>query len=185
MVLIADLTSQGYAPPAILKAVNESRKGKYSLSLRTINGELSVIRAEWAAIRVTSLDEFVNRELRLIDFLQVEAIEGWKKSKAERTRKEIENANFNEGARRAGLRERTTTESRDGTADFLITALRCHERRCRLLGLDKPMKSEHSGPDGAPLPIPIAPHLLEIKILSPDEARAVTATSAKTPHNPA
>ncbi len=45
------------------------------------------------------------------------------------------------------------TENRNGDPRALDGILKCIERRCKLLGLDAPAKSEHTGKDGGPIKV--------------------------------
>ncbi len=179
---IAEMMSRGFTNLRITDAINSVRP--YKLSTRTIRHDMEKIRQKWHTAQMESLTVHINRELQLLDYLQVEALDGWERSKAEKQKSEAEKADFSDQGKRAGTRSKLTRENRDGTPEFLAVALKCSERRCRILGLDAPTKSEHSGPDGMPLPLPppsAVPHLVEIRIISEEEAHAAAVQAEQDP----
>lgn len=179
-LFISGQLSRGMAQTRIWQLLNEQRKGVYQLSLRTITEDIGQIRDEWHKGILTNLTAHINRELVLIDHVQLEAFDAWDKSKNEKTRSEAEKMDFAEQGRKAGTRSKLTRENQVGDPRHLAIILQCHQRRCRLLGLEPNTiggtgDPERGGGQG-PIPLPTAaPHILEIKILSQEEADAISA----------
>ena len=79
-----------------------------------------------------------------------------------------------------------------GDPAFIGKILDVHDRRARLLGLDAPVKQEHSGPDGGPIPLGAAQPLNEddcdaildrhFQRMKEEEARAGTPPTTAAPN---
>jgi hypothetical protein len=170
LAVMAGWMARGWQSPRIHQELNALRKYDPKLSERSIRNDMAKIRDKWHESQLVSMTSFVNREILLLDYMQGEALESWEKSKQEGTRTEAEQANFTDQGKRPGTRSKVTRIGRDGTPEFLIVALKCQERRAKLLGLDKPTKYQPTGEDGAPLLLGAGttPHVLEITITNAD-----------------
>lgn len=181
--------ARGLTYAVLHERLNEMRKGQYTIGRRTIDDDAKKIRDAWYAAQLTNITAQVNKELALLDYLQNEALDAWDRSKTEMTRTEAESANFTDAGRRAGTRQKVTRNNRDGDPQHLAIALKCHERRCRLLGMEK-----HFAPlGGDPLAagekslnpagmnaLPSGQHMLEIRIISEQEAHDIAASAPAT-----
>jgi hypothetical protein len=117
----------------------------------------AIIKKRWRESSIVDWDEARGRELAELDILRREYREdldrylaAWEASKLERTRtrKETDGTKDRDGnliTKKATIE----TEKRDGNPAFLDGMIKCkqelvrlHERRCKLLGLDAPTKSE-------------------------------------------
>jgi hypothetical protein len=75
-------------------------------------------------------------------------------------------------------------EQRDGNPAFLAGVMSCIERRCKLLGLDAPVKSELTGKDGGPIKTEAA-NKPDLSKLSLDELLQLRSVLAKATDEPA
>lgn len=123
------------------------------VSQAVISDDLVEIRRRWKAQSVAAYDEHVAEQLAKIDAVEREAWAAWAKSKEPHT---ITNSSSREGGKAAGYMASVRTIDRIGNPVFLQGVLTCIERRCKLLGLDKPEKREHSGPNGGPVQVQAA-----------------------------
>jgi hypothetical protein len=114
-----------------------------------ISQDLKVIRARWQERFCIEINEHKSAELANIDHLERTYWTAWEKSCGNKTTKQARMNGETVGSKT--LRE----ENRDGNPAFLQGVMTCIEKRCRLMGLDAPEKKEHTGKDGAAIPIAI------------------------------
>lgn len=104
---------------------------------------LKKIRAEWKAEALQNIDELQSRELAKLDKLESTYWEAWDRSVLNSERKSERTKTLDDGKQE--FTQEIVTEGRDGNPAFLAGIERCIERRCKLLGLDAPVKLEHGG----------------------------------------
>jgi hypothetical protein len=107
-----------------------------------ITYDLKTIRQRWIASSVRNFDEERGIALAKIDALERAAWDAWEKSCEEKTRKSIQQNAFGDKT------SSVTTETLLGNPAYLQIVDRCIERRCKLLGLDAPVRTEVTGKDG-------------------------------------
>lgn len=88
----------------------------------TIHEDIQIVFAEWKKERYASLAEYVERESRKLDKLEMEARFYWQQERA-----------------------RAEAAKRDSDPRWWEAICRVMMQRCKLLGLDAPAKVEHSG----------------------------------------
>ena len=134
-ILISNLYLKGYSYRAIAKVFKEDKDRKYSLSHVQIGEDIKRMLSEWKADRETNIDEWVNIELEKIAKLEQEYWEAWEKSKTDYTK-----VKHKTGRNYLGESEEKTIEESIMLGDprFLAGIERCIQKRCDLLGLDKP-----------------------------------------------
>ena len=113
------------------------------LTQQQVSYDLRTIQKRWRESTTMNLDEAKQKELSRIDELEREFWSAWESSKAERTkaRQESDGTKDKEGkvvVKKSSMEK----EQRDGNPAFLQGVLSCIDRRCKLLGLDAPEKSE-------------------------------------------
>jgi hypothetical protein len=131
---IADWYCQGLTQADIAERLNKGRD--FTLSQQTISNDLCAIQKEWLASALRDFDEARAQELGKIDRLEREYWRGWERSceDAETVRKE---------GSAGGVEKVVKTEKgQAGDPRFLAGVERCIERRCKLLGLDAPIKQD-------------------------------------------
>jgi predicted transcriptional regulator len=116
------------------------------ISQSQVNYDLKAIQAQWRESTTMNLDEAKAKELARLDELEREFWAAWEASKGERTQARQEKNNSG-----ATVKASMMKEQRDGNPAFLNGVLSCIDRRCKLLGLDAPTKSELTGKDGGPI----------------------------------
>ena len=102
----------------------------------TISRDLKVIQEEWAEAAILDLNEIKQRELTKLDQLEREYLDAWRRSKEPIRKTTIKGRGKGEAP--DTMERTTTTEYQVGDARYLDGALKCVERRCRLLGIDAP-----------------------------------------------
>ena len=119
------------------------------ISQSTVSRDLTVIQKQWAEARISDIDERKRIELAKIDNLELIYWEGWKRSceKAEiETTKMTGNLKKNqkegEGDKPDRMEKTKRIENMIGDPRFLQGIERCIYKRCELLGLNAPIKSE-------------------------------------------
>ena len=121
---------------------------RMGVSRVTITHDLQVVQKQWRKSTTIDLDEAKRKELAKIDDLERTYWEAWEVSLGEREQTLTEQRNTGEQAQtRASIRK----ENRDGDPAFLAGVQWCIERRCKLLGLDAPVKGVLTGKDGEPI----------------------------------
>jgi len=133
---IADWYCQGLTQAAISERINADPERGYTLTQQTISNDLRAIQAEWLKSSIRDFDEMRAQELAKIDRLEREYWRGWERSceDAETVRKE---------GPASGVEKIVKTEKgQAGDPRFLSGVERCIERRCKLLGLDAPVKQD-------------------------------------------
>lgn len=114
----------------------------------TVSRDLRALQDEWLASALVDINEAKARELARIDELERTYWAGW-----ERSQEPIEVTNKRATENATGKRFDVNTQSRGQVGDprFLAGVGWCIERRCKVLGIDAPMRQEVSGADGGPI----------------------------------
>jgi len=116
------------------------------LNFRTISHILKTIRTAWEKEAVLDMDKAKGKELAKLNKLELEYWGAWERSKTQKEKtlsrrkisgktKKSENDTNKEQTESA-----ISKEQRDGNPAFLQGILNCIDRRCKLLGLDAPLR---------------------------------------------
>ena len=134
-IVISNLYLKGYSYRAIAKVLREDTERTYSLSHVQIGEDIKKMLSEWKTVREENIEEWVGIELEKIATLEVEYWEAWEKSK-----EDYEKRRTKSGTNYLGASEEESLESMKmyGDPRFLAGIERCIQKRCDLLGLDKP-----------------------------------------------
>lgn len=117
----------------------------------TVSRDLTHLHGVWQEAGVRDLDEAKGVELAKIDALEREYWQAWRRSCAVR---ESTTRKVARGGRDGGKAEVITKkDGMVGDPRFLQGVMSCIERRCKLLGIDAPIKMRHGGPDDGPIPV--------------------------------
>jgi predicted transcriptional regulator len=121
------------------------------ISQATVSRDLTAIQKEWAQARINDIDERKRVELAKIDNLELEYWEGWKRSQ-ESVKTETQKMQGSARQPKAGEERNDTApdklekinrvESQIGDPRFLAGIQSCINKRCELLGLNAPTKTE-------------------------------------------
>lgn len=140
-----------------------------------ITRDLGYIRDEWRWRYAANYDEFqqcrwqrILQELAKLDLVEAEAWAAWERSKADRERTVAEKIAEANGRDRTKASKQV--EARLPEADYLRIIQWCVNRRCQLLALDPPTKTEITGKDGEAV--------AHVHYYIPDPGRGPTASQA-------
>ena len=103
---------------------------------KTVWDDIKEIRKEWQTQRLDDTEALINRELARLDHLEAEAFDAW-----ERSKQDAEQETVTDDPEKGQITKHVTT-GQTGDPQYLAIILKCCERRCRLLGLDAPAKTE-------------------------------------------
>lgn len=105
------------------------------VSQQQVSYDLKAVQQAWRDMPLAQLSELKAKELARIDQLERTYWEAWEKSQQpkETTSTAKEGEKLKVGKR---------SEQRNGNPAFLKGVMDCIDRRCKLLGLDAPVKSE-------------------------------------------
>jgi hypothetical protein len=124
---VAELYLRGHSQRAIGEVVGVTQQ--------CVSLDLKVIREEWKSRAVEDFKTYVADELAKIDNVEQEFWRAWERSVGEHKR--------TTRTRTGDKKEKsTTTEDLAGDPRFLMGVHRCIERRCQLLGLDAPRRTD-------------------------------------------
>lgn len=110
--------------------------------------DLDYIRRVWMMSAIIDLDEAKSRELARLDELEATAWDAWQRSKTDkrsisRTTKDVPVRGGDDDTDYAQqVEKRYTRDQRTGNVLYLEMVMKCIERRCKILGLDAPERSE-------------------------------------------
>lgn len=118
------------------------------VSSTQISRDIKHIRKEWKESRLEDTDEYVSQELAKIAVIEEEAWKAWEKSceKVVSTRvvKEAPSKQYPDGKMSKQVQE----QERHGDKAMLDIVLNCIEKRCKLLGIEKPIKIAETDAEG-------------------------------------
>jgi len=133
-VKIAELYIKGVYQAEIATELN--------LDQSTISRDLKAIQAEWVKNTTLDLDHFKGKEIAKIDQVERTAWEGYTRSlekfKSTITTGKGITEDKETGKVTAGNKDQVVkVEERNGDPRFLDVVMKCIERRCKIMGLDK------------------------------------------------
>jgi hypothetical protein len=117
-----------------------------NLAQSTICKDLEHIRTAWRESSIRDFDAQRDLEIARLNQIEREAWAAWERSQQPAQTAVVSGAAGSQTAKR-------TLRHQCGNPRFLELALRCNEERCKLLGLDAPLKIAPVTPDGRPLTI--------------------------------
>lgn len=132
---------------------NENRP--YTLTRQTIINDQKVILERWRAEVMDYAKQAKEIELKKLANLEAEYRAGYERSLRDEQKMTQEKTDT-PGARGRG---KTTTKAivtkaaRDGSPVWLEGIIKCIEKRCKLLGIDAPDRTEITGAGGGPIPL--------------------------------
>ncbi len=106
------------------------------LSQQQICYDLDVIRRAWTKEAILDIDKAKARELAKISRLENTYWAAWERSCQPRERTQTRTVKADSSLTEAGI----TKEARDGNPAFLAGIMTCIDRRCKILGLDAPIR---------------------------------------------
>lgn len=142
---ISGMYLKGYSQRQIRDAVNEGRPVQKHITQQQVSEDLKVIRGEWRASAVRNFDEAKEEELQKLNRMEHEAWMAWERSQKDATVTSAEKSENEDGTR---SKTRIQREEQVGDPRFLQTAMQCVDRRCKILGLDAPVKQAFTDVNG-------------------------------------
>lgn len=131
------------------------------LSQGQISQDLAEVLRRWRAEAADTIDAIKQRELDKINNLEIEYWHAWELSLKDATGVSVETktvalkmpADGGDPVELPAAETKTTKrrQGQSGNPAYLAGVQWCIDRRCKLLGLDAPTKSELTGKDGGPI----------------------------------
>lgn len=138
---------KGYSTRAIAKQIiqrvaNEYPDALYTITHKTVSFDIKHLLKQWFEDRIHDINNQKLIELTKIDRLEQTYWEAWEKS-VDNHKKMIKKAKGATGSAKPDYQEVTEMEIREfGEPRYLQGIERCIDKRCKLLGLDAPIKME-------------------------------------------
>lgn len=134
-VFISEMYLKGYSYRQIATLIEKDKTRNYTLSHVQIGDDVKRMINDWREEQSSNIDNYVAHELQKIAYLEQQYHAAWEKSIKNFTRIKTKTAN-----NYLGPSEEETQEEmvQYGDPRFLQGIERCIQKRCDLLGLDKP-----------------------------------------------
>ncbi|MCZ2078409.1 MAG: helix-turn-helix domain-containing protein [Bryobacterales bacterium] len=128
---IADLYLRGKVQQEIAKELD--------LSQATVSRDLKAIQEDWVREAAQALDRRKAIELAKVDALELEYWEAWKRSQADAISETSELSSDSGGQK---MKKQKRVDGQVGDPRFLAGVMQCIDRRCQILGIDAPKKTD-------------------------------------------
>lgn len=117
--------------------------GKYKVTQQTISNDLKALRKQWRDSAIRDFDEAQAEELRKIDELEKVYWEAWAKSVKDYQKTVKKEASGTSVKGKFENEEKKVERIKLlGNPRYLDGVLSCIQKRCEILGLDAPVKTE-------------------------------------------
>lgn len=113
------------------------------VSQQQVSYDLAAIQRRWRTDTAINLDEAKQKELARVDKLERTYWDAWERSLEEKVKTRTEKQTGKDGGKAS-----VEKESLLGNPAYLAGVMSCIDRRCKMLGLDAPVRNEHTGKDG-------------------------------------
>jgi hypothetical protein len=156
---IADWYCQGLTQAAIAERINADDEREYNLSQQTISNDIRAIQAAWLKSSLRDFDEMRAEQLGKVDRLEREYWRGWERSckdaetlvrKQKGAVKKYQDEQSGQFVAERPAEQQQTSKGQAGDPRFLAGVKDCIDRRCKLLGLDAPIRQDITS-DGKPI----------------------------------
>lgn len=143
-LFIEPLYARGVSMREIARRMNDDRP--YSLTFQQIAKDVRVILGRWQASCIKDIDELRSAELMRLSVMESEAWAAWEQSKttAENTTTSQESGGLGGTKTKAEIKR----IKREPDPRYLDIVRYCIDKRCKMLGLDAPVKLAQTTPDG-------------------------------------
>lgn len=133
--IVSDLYLKGYNQYEIAEKIGVSRS--------QVKHDIKRIHEDWVKIRNSNFDQVKERELSKIDKLEHTYWQAWEKSVEDYKQKSVK-ASGSGKAKKPDKIERTEKDMlMYGDPRFMAGIERCIEMRCKILGINAPIKTEN------------------------------------------
>lgn len=133
---------------------------KVGIDQTTVSRTLKTLQAKWAEKSVMNIDARKRVELERIDLVEREAWQAWERSKGDKTEQLTRSKALPSVKDPSKLEVQPVTDIQqrkwvtEGNPKYLNVIMECVERRCKILGIDAPIKiSEYKLTPQTPKPI--------------------------------
>jgi predicted transcriptional regulator len=109
------------------------------ISHAAVSNDLKELHRRWREETTLALDDYKRKELAKLDELEREYWQAWERSQSAQETKRQRKKTGDDGAE--SLQE-MVSRAQCGDAQYLAGIIKCIEKRCKLLGLDAPVKTE-------------------------------------------
>ena len=124
---------------------------RLGLSQPTVSRDIQVLIDEWKVERVYDINEAKARELAKVDNLELEYWEAWHRSQLNAEKEIKKGKGITKDGKITAQEIQKVSEGQSGDPRFLSGVQWCIERRCLILGVDAPKKTELTGKGGKDL----------------------------------
>lgn len=163
----------GMSIDAIAEKLNAELAGTRVISRAQVGHDTKKIDNAWRAERAQSMEKLKERELARLDTMEAELWASWERSKldAERLMKQV-TEDGKVGADGKFVGDRKTVQSvlkhkQNGDVAIMAALTRISDQRSKIYGFAAPVKMEHTGTDGAPLPASAIAPIIHVTIAAP------------------
>lgn len=145
----------GKTVPTIIELLAGMRP--YTLSESQVYADINRLRARWREEAIVERTTAMGEVLRSLRRQEEELWAAWERSKEGVTRTTLSKSARPAGTEGGSATEREVKtgvkESSAGDSTYMRLILDIQQERAKLLGLYAPVKQEHSGPNGGPIPV--------------------------------
>ena len=128
--------------------VNPKKESPWSIGI--LSKDVKTLEERWRTEALADITVHQARELEKLDQLEREAWSAWHRGIGTKKKTVTEKGTGGQGTR---ARASVVTEELNGDPRYLAIIVDCQQRRARMLGLDAPLRSEHTGKDGKPMQV--------------------------------
>jgi len=150
---ITDLYLMGWTQERITDRINQDQTRDYILTRQQIGYDLKKIQQAWRDSSLMNIDEAKRIELAKVDHLEREYWDAWERSCEDAETKRLEGILTPGTDGGKTTKQVVTRKGQAGDPRFLTGVQWCIERRCKIIGIDAPLKQEHGGIGGGPIQI--------------------------------
>lgn len=152
--IVAEYYIKGYSLRYIAQIIAQKVGNGYSVNHNTVSNDINALLKEWRETRVQDIDSLKVLELEKLDKLERTYWEAWEKSIEDYKKKTVKAKGKASDGAKPDYKEMTETEMiAYGNPSYLQGIERCIDKRCKILGIDAPLKHEHGGKEGGPIQV--------------------------------
>ncbi len=152
LVTVAELYLKGYSQGYIAEVVSKEYEGD-PLTRQQINYDIKKLIKRWQKSQIIDMNDAKARELAKVDNLELTYWDAWERScedaetvtqktKGKVQRKQNEDGTF---VQERPAEVNKTSKGQAGDPRFLQGVQWCIDRRCKILGVDAPVKQQFTG----------------------------------------
>ena len=152
LVTVAALYLKGYGQQYIADEVSKDYD-EFSLTRQQIGYDIKKLIERWRRSQLVDVDDAKTSELEKINHLERTYWDAWERSCEDAETKRLEGILTPGTDGGKTTKQVVTRKGQAGDPRFLTGVQWCIERRCKIIGIDAPLKQEHGGIGGGPIQI--------------------------------